>query len=56
MILSASPSNEIPKSALYFFTIFFIFEGYVDPQLRLILRPFGFMPSTNSLAPKDFRR
>ena len=53
IILSASPSNEIPICALCFFTAFLIFSGNVDPQFLLIFKPLGFTPIAITLAPKD---
>ena len=54
IILSASPSREIPMCALYFFTANLILFGNVEPQFLLILSPLGFIPIENTLAPKDF--
>jgi len=54
IILSASPSREIPMCALYFFTANLILLGNVEPQFLLILSPLGFIPIENTLAPKDF--
>ena len=38
IILSASPSKEIPRCALYFFTAFLILLGCVEPQFLLIFK------------------
>ena len=54
IILSASPSREIPICALYFFTANLILFGNVEPQFLLILRPLGFIPIENTFAPRDF--
>ena len=54
IILSASPSREIPMLALYFFTADLILFGNVDPQLSLIFNPFGFIPIAITFAPKRF--
>ena len=43
----------MPRWALYFFTACLIFFGYVEPQLLLILIPFGFTPIVITFAPKD---
>ena len=40
--------------ALFFFTANLILFGKVEPQFLLILRPLGFIPFENTLAPKDF--
>ena len=53
IILSASPSREIPRCALCFFTANLILLGYVEPQLLLILSPFGFTPIAITFAPND---
>ena len=45
IILSASPSKEIPISALCFLTKDFILFGKVEPHLSLILKPFGDVPN-----------
>ena len=52
MILSASPSKDIPMSALFFFTRNLILFGNVEPQLLLMLIPLGFVPNWKTLAPK----
>ena len=53
MILSASPSREIPMCALYFLTASLILFGKVEPQFWLIFKPLGFIPMAITLAPKD---
>ena len=53
IILSASPSKEIPICARYFFTAFLILFGKVEPQFLFILRPLGFTPIEKTVAPKD---
>ena len=53
IILSASPSKEIPRCALYFFTAFLILFGCVEPQFLLIFNPFGIAPIVNTFAPRD---
>ena len=45
MILSASPSNDIPKFTLCFLTKDLIFFGKVDPQFLLIFTPLGDVPT-----------
>ena len=54
IILSASPSREIPISALNFFTADCIFFGKVEPHFLLIFKPLGWMPIEKTFAPKDF--
>ena len=54
IILSASPSKDIPMCALYFFTADLIFLGKVDPHFLLIFKPFGLIPIAITLAPNDF--
>ena len=44
----------MPRCALCFFTANLILFGYVEPQLLLILRPFGFTPIAITFAPNDF--
>ena len=44
IILSASPSKDIPICALFFRTKDFIFCGKVDPQLSFIFKPLGEVP------------
>ena len=46
IILSASPSKEIPIFVLYFLTKNFILFGKVEPQLSFILNPFGDVPNS----------
>jgi len=53
IILSASPSNEIPTWALNFLTAFLILDGYVDPQFSFIFKPSGLIPIDNTLAPRS---
>ena len=53
IILSASPSKEIPKSVLNFFVNDLIFSGYVEPHLKLMFIPFGLVPTSKTFAPKD---
>ena len=52
IILSASPSKDIPISALYFLTKNFIFLGKVEPQFSLMLKPLGDVPNWKTFAPK----
>ena len=56
IILSASPSNEIPICALCFLTANFIFSGNVDPQFLFIFNPLGFIPIAITLAPNDLNK
>ena len=56
MILSASPSKEIPIWALYFFTAFLILFGKVEPQFLFIFKPLGFIPIAITFAPKDLNK
>ena len=53
IILSASPSREIPIWALYFFTADLILLGNVEPQFSLIFKPLGLIPIAITFAPKD---
>jgi len=53
IILSASPSNEIPISALCFFVKNLILFGKVDPQLSFMFIPFGEVPISKTFAPRD---
>ena len=55
IILSASPSKEIPTLALYFFTAALIFDGYVDPHFSLIFKPLGLTPIEMTFAPSSFK-
>ena len=52
IILSASPSNEMPTCALFFLTADWIFSGKVDPHFSLILNPFGLIPIDITFAPR----
>ena len=52
IILSASPSKEIPISALCFFVKILIFFGKVDPHLSFIFSPLGEVPISNTFAPR----
>ena len=54
IILSASPSKEIPTCALFFLTADLILFGKVEPHLSFILRPFGFIPIVIIFAPNSF--
>ena len=56
IILSASPSKDIPRFTLCFFTRNLILFGKVDPHLLLIFKPFGDVPILYTLAPKDLNR
>ena len=51
--LSASPSKEIPISALFFFTAVCIFLGKVEPHFSFMFKPFGLFPIIITSAPKD---
>ena len=53
IILSASPSKEIPISALCFFVKALIFFGKVDPHLSFIFNPLGEIPISKTFAPRD---
>ena len=53
IILSASPSKEIPICALFFFVRYLILFGKVDPHLSFILNPLGVVPILFTIAPKD---
>ena len=53
IILSASPSNEIPTCAFNFLTAVLILDGCVDPHFSLIFRPSGFTPIEKTFAPSS---
>ena len=50
---SASPSSAMPMSARTSWTFLDSAAGYIEPQFRLMLTPFGSLPIATTSAPSS---